>query len=215
MIIIGYIHVCQIGQWQNSFDMIMQTIKGSGLYDATQEIRVGVVNNAIGIIPDERFNDPKIVLVANGPASNYERTTLSHMRNYANTDPCCQYWYCHTKGIRFFDSSNEFEKNCVISWIKLMIHWNFAHWKIATEKLKSYDTYGCDFSPNPVPHYSGNFWWANSHYIRTLSYDIGPNYCDPEFWLLRRGQPYDPPIMCNIYSTGIDGGHHYSNISHF
>jgi len=215
MIIIGYIHVCQIGNWQKSFDMIMTAAKSSGLYDATQEIRVGVVNKVTGIIPDKRFNDPKIVIVANGPASDYERTTLVHMRNYANSDPCCQYWYCHTKGIRFFDSSNEFEKKCVISWINLMIHWNIIHWEKASNKLLSHDTFGCDFTHNPTEHYSGNFWWANSHYIRTLPYKIGENYCDPEFWLLRRGSEYDPPIICNIYSSGLDGGEHYSNISKF
>ena len=212
MHIIGYIHICQIGKWERSFDMIMSKVRSSGLYDATHEIRVGVVNNVTGIIPNVRFNDPKIVLVANGPASHYERTTLIHMRNYAETDPCCQYWYCHTKGIKYFDRpDNNHEKNCVISWINLMIHWNINHWRDASEKLKSHDTYGCDFTRDPVCHYSGNFWWANSHYIRTLPRNIGEDYCAPEFWIHSRASP----IICNIYSTGINGGEHYSRISKF
>ena len=214
MIIIGYIHVCQIGQWQKSFDMIMSSVKSSGLYDASHEIRVGVVNNVVGIIDDKRFHDPKIVLVANGPASDYERTTLLHMRNYPESDPCCQYWYVHTKGIRFFDSPDEDQKKCVISWINLMIHWNIVYWREASERLKSHDTYGCDYTSNPVPHYSGNFWWANSHYIRTLSHEIGGCYCDPEFWLLRREVPHKP-LMFNVYSTGLDGGQHYDYISRY
>jgi hypothetical protein len=190
----------------------MSKIKSSGLYDATNEIRLGIVNDEIDIIDDIRFHDPKIFIVAKGHSSNYERTTLLHMRKASESDPCCQYFYFHTKGIRFFDSSDENIKKCVISWINLMIHWNISNWKTASEKLLSHDTHGCELSVNPVPHYSGNYWWANSHYIRTLSNEIGENYCDPEFWLLKR---YIPPLICNIYSTGIDGGGHYCVVSTF
>ena len=31
----------------------------------------------------------------------------------------------------------------------------------------------------PKLHYSGNFFWANSHYVKTLVREIGPDYLDP------------------------------------
>jgi len=210
MHIIGYIHVCQIGNWQKSYDMIIEGVKSNGLYEATHEIRVGVVNNETWIIDDERFHEPKIVLVDYGAASMYERVTLLHMANYSETDPCSQYWYAHTKGIKYFDSHDEHTKNCVIDWIKLMIHWNFVNWRIASEKLLIHDTYGCEHHYLPLPHYSGNFWWANSHYIKTLPKDIGQGYCDPEFWLLNR----ENVIGCNIYSSGHGPGGLYSYSSY-
>ena len=35
------------------------------------------------------------------------------------------------------------------------------------------------------PHYHGNFWWSKSSYIKTLPRNIGPDYLDPEAWLLK------------------------------
>ena len=207
-LIIGYIHVCQMGNWHLPFDMIMTKVKECGLYDASSEIRIGVVNNHNFVINDHRFNDPKIKIVAHGPSCNYERTTLHHMRKYSKHDSSCQYWYCHTKGITHFDNNDLNKKHCVLDWINLMIHWNIVKWRIATEKLFTHDTYGCDHTNNPEPHFSGNFWWANSHYIKTLSKKIGEEYCDPEFWLLSR-KFGNPVMVCNIYSSGLDGGDHY------
>jgi len=207
--IIGYIHVCQVGKWQITFDMIMNAVKESGLYNQVKEIRVGVVNNEANVIPDERFNDPKIVIIGHGPTRLYERLTLHTMRQYAETDNC-QYWYAHTKGISYFESNLD-KKEFVIDWIKLMIHWNFKNWRIASNNLLKHDVYGCEYTSNPTRHFSGNFWWANSQYIKTLPNNIGPNYCDPEFWLLNRSEN----IVCNIFSSGLDGGDHYFNKSGF
>jgi hypothetical protein len=203
--IIGYIHVCQIGQWRTTYDMIMNAVKSSGLYDACREIRVGVCNNNGYILPDERFKDPKVVLIDYGASEKYERVTLHKMREHAEIDSV-QYWYAHTKGIKHFDNEGPV-KDCVVDWIKLMIKWNFTEWKYATKALMHNDTYGCEYSSKPMPHYSGNFWWANSCYIRTLPKKIGDGYCDPEFWLLNRENNF----ICNIYSSGIDGGDHYFN----
>lgn len=207
MIIIGYIHVCQLGSWQKSFDIIMEDVKSNGLYDATLEIRVCIVNNSEAIFDDIRFYDPKIVLVEHGPASNYERTTLLHMATLSETDPSCQYWYAHTKGIRHFDGNNEHTKNCVTDWIKLMNHWNFVNWRLASEKLQTHDTYGCEFHNNGQfpKHYSGNFWWATSMYIKTLPKTIGGGYYDPEFWLLQKKDVR----ICNIFSSGHAPGAFY------
>lgn len=207
--IIGYIHVCQIGKWQITFDMIMKEVKSSGLYDKCKEIRLGIVNNERNVIPDVRFNDPKFVVIGHGPTKLYERITLHTMRKNSETNNC-QYWYAHTKGISHFENNSE-KKNFVIDWIKLMIYWNFTRWQNASNSLLSHDTYGCEYTSNPTPHFSGNFWWANSQYIRTLPNMIGPNYCDPEFWVLNRSEN----IICNIYSSGLDGGDHYYHKSGF
>ena len=202
--IIGYIHVCQIGNWRLSYDTIMNAIKCGGLYNNTIEIRVGIVNNDGNIIDDERFHDPKIRIVDFGSSQLYERLTLHNMRNHSESVDC-QYWYVHTKGIKFLDDHNIHMKNCVFDWINLMIHWNIINWSTASDKLLSNDVYGCEYSCNPVQHFSGNFWWANSQYIRTLPSQIGSEYCDPEFWLFKR----ENPLICNIFSSGLDGGDHY------
>jgi len=42
---------------------------------------------------------------------------------------------------------------------------------------------GTLFFERPQPHYSGNFWWTHSMYVRKLHPGIDSVYAGPEFWL--------------------------------
>jgi hypothetical protein len=202
--IIGYIHIYQKKDWQLYYDMIMNSIKNSGLYNSTIEIRLCIVNDSNNILNDDRFNDTKIKIVDYGKSNLYERITMNHIRISSETEDV-QYWYTHVKGISFFENNDNNMKDYVIDWINLLIYCNITEWKIASEKLLSYDIYGCEYSINPEPHYLGNFWWANSHYIRTLPNIIGENYNDSKFWILKR----ENVLFCNIFSSGFDQGDHF------
>jgi len=203
---IGYINVCQKGNWQKPFDMIMSAVKSNGLYEETSEIRLVILNDNIMWEHDQRFEDPKVVIVSHQPTCAFERHALVHMANYSETDSPTAYWYAHTKGTSHFGGGNKEWEDCITEWIKYMCHHNFVNWRIASEKLQSHDTYGCEHHNVPKQHYSGNFWWANSHYIKTLPKEIGQGYCDPEFWLLNRRNV----LGCNIYSSGYGPGGLYS-----
>jgi hypothetical protein len=50
--------------------------------------------------------------------------------------------------------------------------------------LEIYDTVGCNYLENPNKHYSGNFWWANSNYVKKLSKITTNIRHDAEWWLL-------------------------------
>ncbi len=52
--IIGYIHICQKGEWKRSFDIIFNSLQNSGLYDETSEIRCGILSDTGMIDYDER-----------------------------------------------------------------------------------------------------------------------------------------------------------------
>lgn len=178
--IIGYIHVCQKGNWQKSYDILMDYIKKYGLYNRTKEIRVGIVNDEGKIIEDKRFEDPKIKIIYIGKSKNYERPTLLHMKQHSYLDaPNTLYFYLHTKGIRHFGTKNE---PVVMKWIKDMLHWNIELWKKAVDVLQKYDTYGCNVSKTNN-HYSGNFWWTTAKHVQTLPNKIPDYYTAPEDWI--------------------------------
>jgi hypothetical protein len=200
--VIGYFHVCQKGDWKRSFDLIFSMIKISGLYDRTLELRIGIVNNKSTIIDDERFNDPKIKIIGHDHESKYERPTLLHMRQSSELDPSntC-YYYLHTKGLRHFDTPTE---SSVIDWIHFLLYWNIYNWKIALRMLLKYDTYGCNAIARQ--HYSGNFWWANIHHVKSLSKYIPDYYTAPEDYICTKNNK-----MFNIFSSGLQGDGHYSN----
>ena len=101
--IIGYIHVCQKGDWVRSLRMLTDAIRLSGLYETTHIIRIGIVNDEGKIVDNDILNDDKFEIHYFGKSSKYERPTLLHMRTKTRDDPeDTMYYYLHTKGIKQF-----------------------------------------------------------------------------------------------------------------
>jgi hypothetical protein len=92
-----------------------------------------------------------------------------------------------------------------------MLYWNIEKWKIAVDILtnKDFYTYGCD-KTSVKKHqmcYAGNFWWAKSEHIKTLSKTIGPEYNDPEFWITTMNEKK----QYTVFNSGLeDWGAHYT-----
>ena len=55
--IVGYIHVCQKGDWVRSLRMLTDVIRSSGLYENTHIIRIGIVNDEGKIVDNDILND--------------------------------------------------------------------------------------------------------------------------------------------------------------
>ena len=72
--------------------------------------------------------------------------------------------------------------------------------------LDKYNTVGCNYtkSDTVLAHYSGNFWWANSNYIKLLE-KIPDNSLRhaAEWWLLSTNN------LANSYSIHNSGIDHY------
>ncbi len=200
--IIGYIHVCQKDKWTKSYDMIYDKIKKSGLYDASTEIRLGILTENGNHVDNKRFNDPKIKIIYNGKYDEYERPTLLHMRKSSDTDPKnTKYYYLHTKGISHFGTERE---QTAIDWINSMLYWNVQKWKNAVIKLNKYETYGCHYNNT---HYAGNFWWATNSHINKLPNNIPSYYTAPEDWvLINKNKNY-----C-AYNCGNNFKHPYNEV---
>ena len=210
--IIGYIHICQIGEWESSFTMIIDALKKSGLYDAAKEIRCGILHesgNHCNIDKSRALEDPKCRVVYIGKPEEYERPTLLHMRCASEKDlDDTKYFYLHTKGIRWFGTPTE---QFVVDWMKLMLYWNVEKWINAEDALNKYDTYGCNYHSGEIypPHYSGNFFWATSRHLKTLPSVICAGYNDPEFWVCSSGMFSGKPNIYNVFSSNFEGLGHY------
>lgn len=199
--IIGYFHICQKGDWKKSFDMIFNYVKNYGLYDATSEIRLGIVSDDGNTIEDYRLHNSKFKRIFEGNSSLYERPTLLHMRNSCESDGHdTVYWYLHTKGLRHFGTPKE---SYVIDWIKLMLYWNIQKWSYALDILNSHNTYGINILG--MVFYSGNFWWAKAEHVSHLPTHIEDYYTAPEDWILRKKDG-----VFEAFSSGIQGEGHYN-----
>ena len=210
--IIGYFHICQRGDWQKSFHMIIEPLIQSGLYDASDEIRCCILNDSRIIVKTDHpvWNHPKIRIVYVGTPEEYERPTLLHMRNAENSDSIhTKYFYIHTKGIRWFGTPQE---SYVMDWINLLIYWNIEQWRDAEDILNKYDTYGCNYYCGDMwpKHYSGNFYWTTRRHLNTLPKTIGCGYNEPEFWICSSGLVGEQPNAYNAFSSKMEGMGHYA-----
>jgi hypothetical protein len=75
--------------------------------------------------------------------------------------------YLHSKG------ASQLERNVNDSLLKNVEHWTdyLEYFCIkkhhdCLEKLKKYDICSTEWKTEPYPHFAGNFWWANSSYVR-------------------------------------------------
>lgn len=96
-----------------------------------------------------------------GDFNIYEGQTLLHL-----------YEHCQREdGIVFYFHSKSITKNSpyIFNWRKILNHYCIREWPTAVSKLKYYDVVGIRDKNNKEDHMvSGNYWWANNSFIRTL-----------------------------------------------
>ncbi|HUP78932.1 MAG TPA: hypothetical protein VM260_10280 [Pirellula sp.] len=154
-----FYHIFKAGPWKTMVEEQLTRIVLSGLYNECEEIRVYAIGN--GNVAGMFDNYPKIKVHEDSDANSWELGTLQALHKYAKENLGKHLLYIHTKGIsRLTPSTN--------SWRKVMEHYCIDSYTTCIRLLAVNDMVGINLSPNPRPHYSGNFWWATSKYIATL-----------------------------------------------
>lgn len=178
-----FYHMLCVNDYKDRFEKTYSKIKTSGLIDLTAMIFV----NCVG---DERYTaveylktyDKVIPSVSND--SSDESSTLIKMWEVCQTYDS-NILYLHSKGVTKPNNDN------IKSWVNLMEYFCIEQYERCFRALEKYDTCGVNLSYEPMKHYSGNFWWANSKYIKSRNiFDVSLSskindkrwYC--EFWLL-------------------------------
>jgi hypothetical protein len=83
--------------------------------------------------------------------------------------------YLHSKGV-----SNPSD-GTKARWRELMMHALVAEWEERMPELAHYDAVGVNWRDMPpVSHFSGNFWYASTRYLRTLA-DFQTYYDAPRY----------------------------------
>ena len=78
--------------------------------------------------------------------------------------------YLHSKGATYNKERQKTNPLCTTEfaeqWTNRMFDYLVVNYKVVSKfKRKKLII---DFKNEPLPHYSGNFWWANSSYIKSL-----------------------------------------------
>jgi len=205
-----YCHICTLGPWREVVEQLFQRIVESGLIAKIEKVNVVVLGSADAV--KELLPHPKVEICFNSTDNSiYERKCLSLLREHADREDC-RFLYIHSKGI------TKTKYRGVKDWVELLTHYTIDQHQQCIEALEYYDTVGVNINtvpekylqfsatekdPTKVYHYSGNFWWANSGYIKTLPTTIGPKYLDPELWIGAGAKKN----MLSLWQTGLN---HYT-----
>jgi hypothetical protein len=162
----------------------------SGLYAKANKFNLilfGNVDTQAEFLNELKEMYPKIEYgVISNAVFNNEPDTLNLMikkaNEYTENTPML---YLHTKGLSYTDSN--LKKN-IDAWVRYLDLYVINKWEECVDSLKENDAAGgffCDGDYNK--HFQGNFWWANSDYIKNLP-KIEPHnlekYNRGEFWVL-------------------------------
>jgi hypothetical protein len=140
------------------------------------------------------FKNDKVKVINHSEESNlFEIPTLFKVLKFSKIHPDCKLLYLHTKGISR-NSQN------VTEWTKYLTYFMVTKYKDCLLHLDNYDAVGCNYTLIPYVHFSGNFWWANTNYIKTIDSILMEKY-DAEWWILSNTR--------NFFSM------HNSNIDHY
>ena len=160
----------------------------SGLYAKANKFNLilfGNVDTQAEFLNELKEMYPKIEYgVISNATFNNEPDTLNLMikkaNEYENNTPML---YLHTKGLSYTDSN--LKKN-IDAWVRYLDLYVINKWEECVDSLKENDAAGGFYVEDPK-HFQGNFWWANSDYIKNLP-KIEPHnlaeYNRGEFWIL-------------------------------
>lgn len=162
----------------DQIDLLIKT----KLYEKVDKIFYSIVGNLNIDLPSkfERVYENQNYTVAELPM-------MDVILDYANKDTFkCLYFHTKGSGGNYIDSEIEVRRK----WRKYMEYFNIELWEKNIKLLDNYDAIGTSFRAKTNKyenHYSGNFWWSKSEYIKTLNsvYNIiGYNRLSAEMWIL-------------------------------
>lgn len=163
-----YIHTPELPGWQSLIVEFLEKIDSSGLADAAQQIVICLNGNETAM---REFLSPLLdsnsifqTVHVSPDAWRCEWPTLNQLKLDCDADPANHYvGYAHLKGL------TKPNNKPVQDWKDYLVYWGIEQWETSIAQLKAgYDTSSVNWSETPWSHYSGNFWWATSNYIRRL-----------------------------------------------
>lgn len=137
---------------------------------------------------------PNVFIKVSSADTTMERLTLLNIHQHIKPEDYVL--YIHSKGVTKYDI------DIVRDWRHLMEWCLIGNHAKCIALLEKHDAVGINRIQEPRPHFSGNFWWTKgSHYLK-LPHHIGPEYTDPEMYLLS--------VDCWTYSLFESGMNHYT-----
>jgi hypothetical protein len=173
-----FYHIGQVNNWQFIVQEQLHALQISGVMNACASFNVGVSGN----LPVLGLPTKTNITYHSQDLWTEEKGTIRMIRNFCHEHgEDAKILYLHSKGVTW----NKPSINC---WRLYMEYFCVHKWKTCVQDLETHDCVGslwATATTNYPPHFSGNFWWANSQYINKLNHGLietGSRF-DREFWI--------------------------------
>ena len=193
-----FYHICLGGPWEIVVKEQLAKLENSGLLDRANGLKCGVLGpkseyeKLIRMLPDKA----EIIFYSENYGL-FEFPTVILLQEHALENDG-YYLYLHTKSVSRFTQETT-------DWRHLMEYFTIEKYENALEKLEEgFDCFGVNWRNIPTPHFSGNFWWARSEYLKKLPIILvsGDRFLC-EFWIGRS----NPKVFC-AFESGVDHYYH-------
>jgi hypothetical protein len=178
---------------KNDFSHILlskfKKFKASGLYDNANKIYLtlfGDIERHQEFLSDlkDLYSKIEYAVIVNQEFNN-EADTLNFMLKKAEAyDTNTPMLYLHSKGV---SHNNLAIRKNIDAWVRYLDLYTIYQWEECVNSLNDHDISGPFYTGGDGlgQHFQGNFWWANSDYIKKLprlnKNNIG-QYSRGEFW---------------------------------
>ena len=176
-------------------DMMISYLNERNFIDSLEFL---VINNIGDPLDEDKYMKihKKIVVINySEDISLFENATMKQVITFSKIHDDYNVFYMHTKGVSY--KQDHYFYQGILSWINFMMYCLVDHSDKCVGLLSDYDTIGTnvrEHDTNPL-HYSGNFWWATSSYLRKLPITIFKDKYDCEFQVLSKN-----PRFFNVWT---------------
>jgi hypothetical protein len=212
-----FIHSCNINiTGTEKLDYLLDYINKLGLLKSFKHIFINNIGAKLNEAKYKSISENIVVINFSSDNNLFENCTLRQLYFFSQYNPDYKILYLHTKGVSYKKDHKFFEG--IQCWINYMLYCLVNKYKECVKMLDYVDVVGCQYKNFPYEsnpsHFSGNFWWTTSNYIKTNSTFSLKNKYDAEFWLFKNNPyfinickypfaKYETPCYENDYSDLI------------
>lgn len=162
-------------------DHLIDNLTSSNLINELDNIFI--INTGVPI-EIQHFSNEKIKIIHfSDDILLAENVTINIVHSFSEQNPDCDILYLYTKGVTHYFNEENYKK--VKHWVDLMLHFLVTNYKFCFELLNDYNCLGCNYiNQENNHHFSGNFWWSNTNYLKTLK-KVSEIYSEMNFHLHR------------------------------
>jgi hypothetical protein len=176
----AFYHIAAMGNWESVVDEHFHMLHAAEIHSVNVSY-VGYSGGIDFVTKTAEGTGVRVTIVRHDPRlTAYETPAMKMIEDWAQTAPYSgSILYFHTKGVSAPEDQNRRK------WRNLMNHEVLTNWREHVRRLDEFDVIGVNWrNCRPIAHFSGNFWWARTDWVRSLApFDVyyeNPRY--PTDW---------------------------------